>query len=63
MGLDGGDVPLPYGSGLGEAPLPPSLDLVELPENLVEGKLEGGIHGDRWLLYQMLATLGLPSDT
>jgi hypothetical protein len=40
----------PHGSGLREAPVPPNLDLVELAEDLVEGKLEGGIHGEnRWL--------------
>jgi hypothetical protein len=35
----------PHDSGVREAPVPPSLDLVELAEDLVEGKLEGGIHG------------------
>lgn len=41
---------LPQGSSLGEALVPPSLDLIELAEDLVEGELEGGIHGEnRWL--------------
>jgi hypothetical protein len=37
--------PPPCGTGLGEAPLPAGLDLDELSENLIEGKLVGGIHG------------------
>jgi len=36
VGLDGGDPLRPCGLGLGVAPLPPSLALVELPVELVE---------------------------